>query len=112
VHPLLPIQGDSEKDTAVALAQIKKWFLSMHGFVIGPGLGRSEFLGGFLEDLIASMNESQLIIIDADGLWALMNNEGLSSLLCKRKGVFLTPNVGEFDRLWGKLMGGKARFST
>lgn len=109
MHPYVPIQSDTEKEKAIAEEEIKKWLSSMHGFVIGPGLGRSEFLGGFLVNLMTNLNESQIVIMDADGLWALMKNEALLALLIKRKGVFLTPNVGEFDRLWGKMMNGKER---
>ena len=89
-----------------ALEETRKWLVSMHGFVIGPGLGRADYLGWFLKNLVESMNENQIvIIIDADGLWAFINNELLFNIVKKRKGVFLTPNVGEFERLWRKVMG-------
>ncbi len=105
VHPSLPTQIDIDKD--IRLNKIKTWLKSMHGFVIGPGLGREEFLGDFLYDLLTTTIEKQITVLDADGLWHLIKNEKLLALISKRKGVILTPNVGEFERLWEKIMDGK-----
>ena len=82
----------------------------MHGYTIGPGLGRYEFLGEFLYNILSESNEKQIVIIDADGLWHLLKTDSLYNYIIKRKLVFLTPNVGEFDRLWEKAMNGKGVF--
>ena len=105
MHPLLPIDSDSKEEKVIALEKTRRWFESMHGLVIGPGLGRADYLGGFLKGLIEGIGENKIVIIDADGLWALMNEEELYKEVTRRKGVFLTPNVGEFERLWKKVMG-------
>ena len=101
----MPIDLDSKEEKGVALEKTRKWLESMHGLVIGPGLGRDQYLGGFLKGLLEGIGENKIIVIDADGLWALMNEEELLKEVRKRKGVFLTPNVGEFERLWKKIMG-------
>lgn len=105
MHPLMPVDSDSKAQKTEALEKTKKWLESMHGIVIGPGLGREEYLGWFLNGVVQELEEKKIVIIDADGLWVLMNCESFLTEVGKRKGVFLTPNIGEFDRLWKKIIG-------
>lgn len=93
------------------MKMIKKWINTMHGYAIGPGLGRNEFLGDYIREILTDTDDNkQITIIDADGLWHVMNNESLYKFIVTRKNVILTPNIGEFDRLWEKFMSGKGFF--
>lgn len=68
--------------------------------VIGPGLGRSEFMQSCAREALNMARELDIgVVVDADGLW-LLNSE--PDLVRKWDGiprVILTPNVMEFKRL-------------
>lgn len=79
---------------------------SLHGFIIGPGLGRRNYLANVLVDLLElTADENQIFVIDADGIYYFLTNETLRKILLENKrNVFLTPNNGEFERLWNFFM--------
>lgn len=73
---------------------------------IGPGLGRSEQAKALLETLL---QDSRIpLVIDADGLNLLAENENLVQMLKKQgaegRSIILTPHMGELSRLTGKTM--------
>ncbi|MEX2430969.1 MAG: NAD(P)H-hydrate dehydratase, partial [Dehalococcoidia bacterium] len=67
------------------------------GAIIGPGLGNSESVQRFLQDLLLSGPLATPLVIDADALNALAQTYGWSGLL-KAQAV-LTPHPGEMSRL-------------
>ncbi len=64
---------------------------------IGPGLGQSENAAALLETLLKE--NSNPLVIDADGLNLLSNHPSLMELLPEN--AILTPHVGEMARLCG-----------
>jgi ATP-dependent NAD(P)H-hydrate dehydratase len=100
VHPGF----DDNKDNIDLLNKTARWFKSMDSLVLGPGLGREEstfhnFNYLFNESLSV---ENLIHIIDADGLWHLMNSD-LEKLLTNDSKIILTPNKTEFGRLYKKI---------
>lgn len=67
--------------------------------VIGPGIGKSEQACTCLEKVI--YNSEKPLLIDADGLNLLAENEVLFQVLSEQEArpVILTPHVGELSRL-------------
>ena len=71
----------------------------------GPGVGQeSKTINGF-RNLLKKANKP--LVIDADGLNILANSKDLLKILPKNS--VLTPHIGEFDRLFGKVNGGLER---
>lgn len=72
----------------------------LHVLVIGPGLGRSEFMQGCARSALELARERDIgVVVDADGLWLLNSEPGLVRDWKGEKRVVLTPNVMEFKRL-------------
>ncbi len=69
--------------------------------LIGPGIGKSEAARNCLNTVV---KESDLpLVIDADGLNLLAEDEELQRVLCARNGdTIVTPHVGELARLRGE----------
>lgn len=70
---------------------------------IGPGMGKSDVTYNLLRDLLKET--TQPLVIDADGLNLLAENEYLCQLLmmsATTRDIILTPHVGELSRLTGK----------
>ncbi|KAM5278804.1 ATP-dependent (S)-NAD(P)H-hydrate dehydratase isoform 3-T3 [Hipposideros larvatus] len=89
VHPVL--------DSPDAVHEVEKWLPRLHALVVGPGLGRDDFLLGNAKGILeASKARGVPVIIDADGLWLIAQQPGL--IQGYRKAV-LTPNHVEFSRL-------------
>ncbi|XP_019500299.1 PREDICTED: ATP-dependent (S)-NAD(P)H-hydrate dehydratase [Hipposideros armiger] len=89
VHPVL--------DSPDAVREVEKWLPRLHALVVGPGLGRDDFLLGNAKGILeASKARGVPVIIDADGLWLVAQQPGL--IQGYRKAV-LTPNHVEFSRL-------------
>lgn len=71
----------------------------------GPGVGQeSKTINGFRNLLIKAINP---LVIDADGLNILASNADLLKILPKNS--IITPHIGEFNRLFGKVNGGFER---
>ena len=69
----------------------------MHVLVIGPGLGREEYMLKFAHlALDIAKEQGMFLVIDADGLY--MVGHHLNTIRGYRRAV-LTPNVVEFKRL-------------
>lgn len=69
--------------------------------LIGPGIGTEELARQMLKECIA--DSSLPLVIDADGLNILAEDEKLQECLLKQqeRTVVLTPHLGEFARLYG-----------
>ncbi|MGQ0702775.1 MAG: NAD(P)H-hydrate dehydratase [Gemmatimonadales bacterium] len=73
------------------------------GVVIGPGLGRAPARADFILEVIAVLQPSARILLDADGLMAFAGQiERLRDGLRNRQAV-LTPHAGEFRALFPDL---------
>ena len=74
----------------------------LHTIVVGPGLGREDYMQGAAKTAIAlARKHDQYIVIDADGLF-LVGNE--PDVIKGYKKAVLTPNVVEFARLCEKMV--------
>jgi len=68
--------------------------------VIGPGLGREPGILKTASNVLKlCMDTKKPVVIDADGLFLLNDN---LNLICGQPNVILTPNVMEFQRLFGE----------
>ncbi|KAM4731340.1 ATP-dependent (S)-NAD(P)H-hydrate dehydratase isoform 2-T2 [Anableps anableps] len=93
VHPVL--------DSPNAVEEIEKWLPRLHGIVVGPGLGREDFLLKTAKEVIERSKARDIpIVIDADGLWLITHQP--SVIQGYQKGI-LTPNFMEFTRLFEAL---------
>ncbi|XP_035459908.2 ATP-dependent (S)-NAD(P)H-hydrate dehydratase isoform X1 [Scophthalmus maximus] len=93
VHPVL--------DSPNAVEEIEKWLPRLHGLVVGPGLGREDFLLKTAKEVIEKSKTRDIpIVIDADGLWLVTQHP--SVIHGYQKGI-LTPNFMEFTRLYEAL---------
>jgi NAD(P)H-hydrate epimerase len=71
---------------------------------IGPGLSKNLSTQRLVRRIITNVNKP--LVIDADGLNALVGHLGLlQSAICNLQSVVLTPHPGEFSRLTGKPVG-------
>ncbi|KAH9951146.1 Ribokinase-like protein [Amylocystis lapponica] len=93
VHPIL-----REDETTKSLHGPLSSLLSrLHVLVIGPGLGREDYMQRFAKlALTIAKEQAMFIVLDADALW--MVGQDLSLVRGYRRAV-LTPNVVEFKRL-------------
>lgn len=100
VHPGF----DDNKNNTDLLNKTARWFKSMDSLVIGPGLGREESTFHNFNYLLAESIPLKNLthIIDADGLWHLMNSD-LEKTLSWDSNIILTPNKTEFSRLYNKI---------
>ena len=81
--------------------QVDELFQRFHAVVIGPGLGRDEFMQKCAKLCIGLARKHDMyVVVDADGLWLLQNEPEV--IKGYRKAV-LTPNVAEFARLCDKV---------
>ncbi|XP_051938388.1 ATP-dependent (S)-NAD(P)H-hydrate dehydratase [Hippocampus zosterae] len=93
VHPVL--------DSPNAVEEIEKWLPRLHSLVVGPGLGREDFLLKTAKEVIEKSKARDIpIVIDADGLWLVTKQP--SVIQGYQKGI-ITPNFMEFTRLYETL---------
>lgn len=80
---------------------VDELFQRFHAVVIGPGLGRDDFMQKCAKLCISLARKHDMyVVVDADGLWLLQNEP---ELVKGYKKAILTPNVAEFARLCDKL---------
>lgn len=104
VHPYLKESSDIEGDSrpsdeikAQILDKVGAWASKFGCIVVGPGLGRDEFIMACVKEMMLLFRSLDVpLVIDADGLW-IVNQDPSIVKGCKR--VVLTPNVVEFQRL-------------
>ena len=102
VHPYLP-DDDEVHDAITAVDRVMRWEPGLHGFVIGPGLGRNEATLTFAEELINRLVTTQApkpLVLDGDALFLVAQKP---EIVNGRKNVILTPNGAEFARLQSAL---------
>lgn len=75
----------------------------LHAVAAGPGLGRSDIVRERMRELTRA--DSTPLVLDADGLMVLGDEEGRSALMDRQKPVVLTPHDGEFEALAGSASG-------
>ncbi|KAM4561018.1 ATP-dependent (S)-NAD(P)H-hydrate dehydratase [Fundulus diaphanus] len=93
VHPVL--------DSPNAVEEIETWLPRLHGLVVGPGLGRDDFLLKTAKEVIERSKARDIpIVIDADGLWLISQQP---SVIHGYQKAILTPNFMEFTRLFEAL---------
>lgn len=96
VHGVL----DSSLGLAQAKEQLKSIMSRLHVLVIGPGLGRDEFMQSCAREALIMAKEMDIgVVVDADGLWLLNSEPELVKGWQGVPRVILTPNVMEFKRL-------------
>ncbi|KAH9832627.1 Ribokinase-like protein [Rhodofomes roseus] len=93
VHPILR-EDQSPTEVKPILSSLLE---RLHVLVIGPGLGREDYMQNFAKMALNIAKEQDMyVVLDADALW--MIGQDLSLIKGYRK-VVLTPNVMEFKRL-------------
>jgi len=89
IHPVL--------DQEYGMEEIDHWLPKMNCVVIGPGLGRSQSMGGRISIIMEKVKSLQLpVVLDGDGLWHLTISPGM---LQGYTHAVITPNAQEFCRL-------------
>ncbi|KAF5362472.1 hypothetical protein D9756_002306 [Leucocoprinus leucothites] len=93
VHPIL--REDAPHDSVKS--ELESLFSRLHVLVIGPGLGREDYMQSYARTAVSiARNRGMFIVIDADGLY--MVGKDRSTIQGYRRAV-ITPNVVEFKRL-------------
>lgn len=104
---------DVDKGILAAREQLVSLLDRLHVLIIGPGLGRDEFMQSCAREALLLAKEREVgIVIDADGLW-LINSE--YELIKAWEGVpriVLTPNIIEFGRLAAGMVGNKSSLTA
>ena len=77
---------------------VLKKILDSHAILIGPGLGKSEWALKVLTIIIENY-ELRPLIIDADAINLISENQHLLDKIKGRKLTILTPHVAEFSRI-------------
>jgi ATP-dependent NAD(P)H-hydrate dehydratase len=103
VHPLLRSIEDFHDNESIEEAKIKivnsvvEWFPSFHVLVVGPGLGRDQFVQKCTKDILLKAKDARMpLIVDGDGLFLVSLDP---SIIKGYPLTILTPNVVEFNRL-------------
>ncbi|GBE89548.1 ATP-dependent (S)-NAD(P)H-hydrate dehydratase [Sparassis crispa] len=93
VHPVL-----REDTTPQTLRPTLSELLGrLHVLVIGPGLGREDYMQNFAKlALNIAKEQGMFVVLDADALWLIGQD---TSLIHGYRRAVLTPNVVEFKRL-------------
>ncbi len=73
------------------------------GIIIGPGLGRDQLTSRYIYKIVTLKSPKQILVLDADILWFLMNENSKEAIQFIRKNsdtIVMSPNAIEFSRLW------------
>ncbi|KAF8506414.1 H-hydrate dehydratase [Hysterangium stoloniferum] len=93
VHPILR----EDRPTEDVRAELSGLLERLHVLVIGPGLGRENYMQKYARlALSLAKDQNMYIVLDADALWMVQKDLGLVKGYHK---AVLTPNVVEFRRL-------------
>jgi len=97
----LPLPETKEQTLSLsAYKKIKDFMKDIDILVIGPGLGKNNSTYKLMRKIIFTVDKR--IVIDADGLNALVGNLNILKLTNKRRfDAILTPHPGEMSRLTG-----------
>lgn len=103
VHTFLDSTQPNAEDTVKM--ELEGLLDRLHALIIGPGLGRSEFMQSAARIALKLARERDIgVVVDADGLWLLNSEPELVRDWKGEKRVILTPNVMEFGRLCDSLV--------
>ncbi|KNC78677.1 YjeF [Sphaeroforma arctica JP610] len=99
VHPyLLELSRPDKSKQESVTSEIRKWLDKFDVLVVGPGLGRNDFLHDCVDVILTDARERDIpIIVDADGLYNLTRKPSVTLQGYLR--ATITPNVAEFKRL-------------
>ncbi|EPX72079.1 uncharacterized protein SOCG_04011 [Schizosaccharomyces octosporus yFS286] len=103
VHPFLREKENKNPGDSIdgIMELVKPMMERLHAIVIGPGLGRDEWMLETVAKVIQYAREKEMpMVIDADGLFLVQQRPELVS---GYHNVVLTPNVVEFKRLCDKV---------
>jgi len=93
VHPMLR----EDRSTDSVRAELNGLLERLHVLVIGPGLGREDYMQQFARLALTLAKEQDMyVVLDADALWMVQKEPGIVRGYHK---AILTPNVVEFKRL-------------
>lgn len=76
---------------------LKDYIQQADTVLLGPGLGRSDFIKGLVQQVIHEVADDQFLVVDADGLYHLSQ----SNEITLPQYTVLTPHLGEWERLTG-----------
>jgi ATP-dependent NAD(P)H-hydrate dehydratase len=109
VHPIFELMSSlsesDDKDVLISeiVASVGEWLPRIHSLVIGPGLGRDRLMLESVSLIILAAREQKIpLIIDGDALFLVSQRP---DLIRGYSNAILTPNGGEFIRLWKAEMG-------
>ncbi|XP_006461843.1 hypothetical protein AGABI2DRAFT_143608 [Agaricus bisporus var. bisporus H97] len=93
VHPIL--RQDAPVETVKS--ELDSLFSRLHVLVIGPGLGREDYMQKFARTAVSiARNRGMFLVLDADALFLV--GKDISIIQGYRRAI-LTPNLVEFKRL-------------
>ncbi|KAG1860660.1 Ribokinase-like protein [Suillus subalutaceus] len=93
VHPIL----SEEASYAKVEGELKSLLSRLHVLVMGPGLGREEYMQTYARlALSIAREQAMFVVLDADALYMVGKELSLVKGYCR---AVLTPNVVEFKRL-------------
>eukprot|EP01091_Cochliopodium_minus_P011543 TRINITY_DN329_c0_g1_i1.p1 TRINITY_DN329_c0_g1~~TRINITY_DN329_c0_g1_i1.p1 ORF type:complete len:251 (-),score=74.46 TRINITY_DN329_c0_g1_i1:81-797(-) len=106
VHPTFYTSKEQTTKTKKEIVEsVTEWLRAINVLVIGPGLGRDDYVFSCVEDIIVEAKKTNLpLIMDGDFLFHLSSN--LKLIEGYEHNVFLTPNVMEYRRLANKVLNG------
>jgi len=97
VHPILHPPWSESISPEKVKSELASVLSRLHVLVIGPGLGREEYMISHARTALGLAKENGMfVVLDADALWMLGRDVGI--LKGYRRAV-ITPNVVEFQRL-------------
>lgn len=97
VHPILHDPSSESLSPGSVKSELSSVLSRLHVLVIGPGLGREDFMISHARIALDLAKENGMyVVLDGDALWMLAQDLGI--LRGYRRAV-LTPNVMEFKRL-------------
>ncbi|KAI5120435.1 hypothetical protein M0805_009897 [Coniferiporia weirii] len=93
VHPILR----EDKSPESVRSELSALLQRLHVLVVGPGLGREDYMQTFARLAVSIAREQQMyLVLDADALFMVGNDP---SIIKGYEKAVLTPNVVEFKRL-------------
>lgn len=107
VHPVLEesysVRDEDQRSVSCkVLAEVDKWMERFDCLVVGPGLGRDQFLLDCVSEIVKRARQLNVpIVVDGDGLFLVTN---CLDLVKDYPLVVLTPNVNEYKRLVQKVL--------
>lgn len=96
----LPLTETGEGElSAEAAGKVVEFAEGVDALAVGPGIGRTDAVRSVIKILVGTIRLP--MVIDADGLFALSDEEGRNLLRGRTSPTVLTPHAGEFVRLAG-----------